>query len=92
MAATVVSVVIFLCGVLVGRGVRAERVAIADVSPQSRPRLLQNSAQRAASDAAAPTAAQVPGADNGCADRLRPMTIQQTGRARKPRMPPASRG
>src|SRR5512135_2093618 len=27
MAATVVSVVIFLCGVLVGRGVRAERVA-----------------------------------------------------------------
>jgi cell division septation protein DedD len=33
MAATVVSVVIFLCGVLVGRGVRAERsaVAMADV-------------------------------------------------------------
>src|SRR6266496_5074894 len=27
MAATVVSVVIFLCGVLVGRGVRAERAA-----------------------------------------------------------------
>jgi cell division septation protein DedD len=33
MAATVVSVVIFLCGVLVGRGVRAERgVTIADAS------------------------------------------------------------
>jgi DedD protein len=30
MAATVVSVVIFLCGVLVGRGVRAERGALAD--------------------------------------------------------------
>jgi len=30
MAATVVSVVIFLCGVLVGRGVRAERNAAAD--------------------------------------------------------------
>ena len=30
MAATVVSVVIFLCGVLVGRGVRAERGAVAD--------------------------------------------------------------
>ena len=30
MAATVVSVVIFLCGVLVGRGVRAERAALAD--------------------------------------------------------------
>src|SRR5215472_15129835 len=33
MAATVVSVVIFLCGVLVGRGVRTERGAIADLSP-----------------------------------------------------------
>ena len=30
MAATVVSVVIFLCGVLVGRGVRAERRAVAE--------------------------------------------------------------
>jgi cell division septation protein DedD len=38
MAATVVSVVIFLCGVLVGRGVRAERgiVAMADVPPADR--------------------------------------------------------
>ena len=33
MAATVVSVVIFLCGVLVGRGVRSVRGAVADVSP-----------------------------------------------------------
>ena len=32
MAATVVSVVIFLCGVLVGRGVRVERGAVADLS------------------------------------------------------------
>jgi len=32
MAATVVSVVIFLCGVLVGRGVRVERGAVADIS------------------------------------------------------------
>ena len=32
MAATVVSVVIFLCGVLVGRGVRAERSAEADAA------------------------------------------------------------
>jgi cell division septation protein DedD len=32
MAATVVSVVIFLCGVLVGRGVRAERGGVADQS------------------------------------------------------------
>jgi len=44
MAATVVSVVIFLCGVLVGRGVRAERVAndgsvasVADTTPQPAP-------------------------------------------------------
>jgi cell division septation protein DedD len=33
MAATVVSVVIFLCGVLVGRGVKAERLATADQTP-----------------------------------------------------------
>jgi outer membrane biosynthesis protein TonB len=32
MAATVVSVVIFLCGVLVGRGVRAERGTVAELS------------------------------------------------------------
>lgn len=35
MAATVVSVVIFLCGVLVGRGVRAERGLVADASAGS---------------------------------------------------------
>src|SRR6476660_6844329 len=32
MAATVVSVVIFLCGVLVGRGVRTERASVADAA------------------------------------------------------------
>jgi len=36
MAATVVSVVIFLCGVLVGRGVRAER-SVADNTPIANP-------------------------------------------------------
>jgi len=35
MAATVVSVVIFLCGVLVGRGVRVDRPAMADLGPSS---------------------------------------------------------
>ena len=35
MAATVVSVVIFLCGVLVGRGVRAQTGGVADTSPVS---------------------------------------------------------
>src|SRR5262245_14813203 len=33
MAATVVSVVIFLCGVLVGRGVRADRTLMTDAAP-----------------------------------------------------------
>jgi len=37
MAATVVSVVIFLCGVLVGRGVRAERGAVGDTSVATNP-------------------------------------------------------
>jgi cell division septation protein DedD len=35
MAATVVSVVIFLCGVLVGRGVRVDRGPMGDVTPMS---------------------------------------------------------
>jgi cell division septation protein DedD len=35
MATTVVSVVIFLCGVLVGRSVRAQRESLADSSPAS---------------------------------------------------------
>ena len=35
MAATVVSVVIFLCGVLVGRGVRVDRPTLADLGPAS---------------------------------------------------------
>ena len=35
MAATVVSVVIFLCGVLVGRGVRAQLAGVADNAPIS---------------------------------------------------------
>jgi len=51
MAATVVSVVIFLCGVLVGRGVRAERGAVADVSPA-------NTADTTPQPASAPAPAQ----------------------------------
>ncbi len=35
MAATVVSVVIFLCGVMVGRGVRAQQVAAADPAAEA---------------------------------------------------------
>src|SRR4030095_12816006 len=37
MAATVVSVVIFLCGVLVGRGVRGDRPAMAETTPPPSP-------------------------------------------------------
>ena len=37
MAATLVSVVIFLCGVLVGRGVRTERIAMADAQAVNDP-------------------------------------------------------
>jgi len=49
MAATVVSVVIFLCGVLVGRGVRAERAAAQDAALNT-----------ASADATMPQAAATP--------------------------------
>ncbi len=61
MAATVVSVVIFLCGVLVGRGVRAERVAaVADTATaaiEPTPQAAPAAATPAGSD---PTAAAAP--------------------------------
>jgi DedD protein len=54
MAATVVSVVIFLCGVLVGRGVRAER-AVADVASNTATEALATTPQQpAAAPAPAP--------------------------------------
>ncbi len=57
MAATVVSVVIFLCGVLVGRGVRAERsVAVTDSSAV----LPESPAPPAATPAPAPASAEQP--------------------------------
>jgi cell division septation protein DedD len=66
MAATVVSVVIFLCGVLVGRGVRSVRGGVADLTPlstvsdaspqQSAPALLQTPAGSDPTRAAAPPA------------------------------------
>jgi len=53
MAATVVSVVIFLCGVLVGRGVRAERGA--DVAANANPETIATTPQQpAAAPAPAP--------------------------------------
>jgi cell division septation protein DedD len=53
MAATVVSVVIFLCGVLVGRGVRVERSTVAENATLADP---------AAADPAPPSAAPAPAA------------------------------
>jgi cell division septation protein DedD len=62
MAATVVSVVIFLCGVLFGRGVRAERslaegtsATVAEVTPQQPPALTPPPASSDPTKAAAPT-------------------------------------
>ena len=63
MAATVVSVVIFLCGVLVGRGVRAERGTEAEAASSS---TAEPAPQRAAAPATPtpagsdPTAAAAP--------------------------------
>jgi len=65
MAATVVSVVIFLCGVLVGRGVRAERSAVSEeaalVEPPSADPRPSSAAPAPAADpraAAPPTASE----------------------------------
>ena len=57
MAATVVSVVIFLCGVLVGRGVRAERSGEAEAAQ------LSNVAEPATEAAAGTPAPLLPGSD-----------------------------
>ena len=57
MAATVVSVVIFLCGVLVGRGVRAERAA---TSADAGAATIEPTPQAAAPTPAAPPAGSDP--------------------------------
>jgi len=59
MAATVVSVVIFLCGVLVGRGVRVDRPQMADLGPSS----AQAETTPPASPQPAPAAATPAGSD-----------------------------
>lgn len=57
MAATVVSVVIFLCGVLVGRGVRPDRSALPDAASAAiAPDPVEASAQALAAAAVAPSA------------------------------------
>jgi len=60
MAATVVSVVIFLCGVLVGRGVRAERGTVADSAPVNSVAETTPEPQPAASTTPAPAAGSDP--------------------------------
>jgi cell division septation protein DedD len=57
MAATVVSVVIFLCGVLVGRGVRAQIGTVADNAP------ISTVAETTPTQAPAPAAAPAAGSD-----------------------------
>jgi cell division septation protein DedD len=71
MMATVVSVVIFLCGVLVGRGVRAERgVAVADAASATSPETVPSSERPASGSASTPadsdprTAAPPPAVDD----------------------------
>jgi DedD protein len=87
MAATVVSVVIFLCGVLVGRGVRAERASTGEagtLGDSSSSELAIAAAPRVASEAAAPPATPPPSVNedlsyfnrldtpNGTAEELTP--------------------
>jgi cell division septation protein DedD len=60
MAATVVSVVIFLCGVLVGRGVRVERTAVSEEATLVEPPAADPAPPSAAPAAADPRAAAPP--------------------------------
>lgn len=67
MAATVVSVVIFLCGVLVGRGVRAERgagVETAGLADPTTAELRVAASPRASSQPSDPPAAAPPAAED----------------------------
>jgi len=76
MAATVVSVVIFLCGVMVGRGVRSHQATVdpvsdvapaatAEESPRPEPSTPPTDSPRPASGAAAPPAAPPEPAEDG---------------------------
>jgi len=99
MAATVVSVVIFLCGVLVGRGVRAERVATpADATTatiEPTPQAAPAAATPAGSD---PTAAAAPPPavdDLSYFNRLEKQTqpvedLKPAAQAQAPAPPPAT--
>jgi cell division septation protein DedD len=63
MATTVVSVVIFLCGVLVGRGVKGDTVSAAETAAASSPGTLAPVAQNAPPVAEPPSTAPPAGSD-----------------------------
>jgi cell division septation protein DedD len=97
MAATVVSVVIFLCGVLVGRGVQAQRAAEADSTteaatatgpPASRP--ASGADLRWGTDAPTEASAPVKKDDITYPERLATDTPPEETVARKPEAPVAA--
>ncbi len=97
MAATVVSVVIFLCGVLVGRGVKAERAAVTsdagsgaiiqDAPPLSAPAAGQQTAASVEPVAVAPPAVQED--KFSYPDRLEDVARKETLKAAASTPPPA---
>lgn len=101
MAATVVSVVIFLCGVLVGRGVRAERANGAESAALNEPPAadppLETSAAPIIAPGQDPTVAPVPpppaADDLSYPDRLKTESSDEafTARPAKPAAPPAQK-
>ena len=104
MAATVVSVVIFLCGVLVGRGVRAQTGGVADNTPVNT--VVETTPTQPATPAPAPAAGSdptravpPPAADElsyfnrlekptAPAEQLKPAPDRRTAPAAAPRTPP----
>jgi len=83
MAATVVSVVIFLCGVLVGRGVRAERGAIPEGTP-----IASNVETTPPAPAAAPPPATTPAGSDPTKAAPPADDLTYFGRLEKPAPPP----
>src|SRR4249920_3921906 len=96
MAATVVSVVIFLCGVLVGRGVKVERAAVTSDADsgggiQDAPPLSTAPAQATAANVEPAAAAPPPVQEDKFSypDRLEDVARKETLRSAAPPPPPA---
>jgi cell division septation protein DedD len=83
MAATVVSVVIFLCGVLVGRGVRVERGTIPDGTPTA-----SNAETAPPAPAATPPAAAMPAGSDPTKAAPPADDLTYFSRLEKPAVPP----